>query len=176
MDSRQMMQNAYRAILSNDFEQAIDWFEKAIELEPQQPEFHYRLSITYARSDRLKQAWQHADRACQLKPDHEEYVQHAKHVNSRLLLKEAEKCFTEPVQPELAVSLIRQAVSFDPLTTEGFIMLGMAYAEMEDYHAAIQAMNEALKLNPEHNDADRLKKYYKTKLTTYLNDEQNGKD
>lgn len=173
MDSSEMIQEAYKAILSSDFEQAIEWFEKAIACEPDQPEYHFRLSITCARSHKIIKAWEHAKKACLLKPNHEEYEQNLKNLQSKILLFEAEKCFTNVEQLHLAISFLKKAVKLDPLSIEGYFMLGLAYAELHEFGEAVQAMNEVLKLEPEHEDAAKLKELYYIKLKSYLG---NGKE
>ncbi|MDT2191680.1 hypothetical protein [Paenibacillus larvae] len=54
MNGEQEIQKAYQALLDNDFEQAIDCFEQAVRRDPLNADFHYKLSISCARSGKLK--------------------------------------------------------------------------------------------------------------------------
>lgn len=60
MKPEEYMQQAYRCILQNDFEQAIRWFESAIHAHPKHAELYYRCSITHARSKHLVPALEYA--------------------------------------------------------------------------------------------------------------------
>ena len=53
MNGENQIQKAYESILGHDFEKAIEWFEKAIAEEPNNAAYHYKLSITFARSNKL---------------------------------------------------------------------------------------------------------------------------
>ncbi|WP_230876148.1 tetratricopeptide repeat protein [Paenibacillus validus] len=61
MDGELAIKKAYESILNHDFEQAIGWFERAIALNPNNASYHYKLSITYARSNKLSKAIRHAE-------------------------------------------------------------------------------------------------------------------
>ncbi|WP_077997230.1 tetratricopeptide repeat protein [Paenibacillus larvae] len=66
MNGEQEIQKAYQALLDNDFEQAIDCFEQAVRRDPLNADFHYKLSISCARSGKLKKALAHARDALRL--------------------------------------------------------------------------------------------------------------
>lgn len=169
MDGEKQIQKAYAAILSHDFEQAIEWFEQAIELEPDNAAYHYKLSITYARGNKLAKAIEHARTAAELARDEPQYRYHLQILQAKKLIQQAEKYF-DPAKEQLhlAVTLLKQAVELDPLATEGFLLLGLAYDGLEEYHLAIQAIREMLKLDPQHEIGLKLLQEYKQKLNTYL--------
>ncbi len=169
MDGEQQIRKAYQSILAHDFERAIEWFEQAIARDPDNAAYHYKLSITYARSGKLSKALGQAEAAVQLDPGRKEYKFHLQNLRAKELVQTAEKCFQQsPVQLHLAVSLLKKAVTLDPLAAEAFFLLGMAYGALEEYGPGIEAMNEVLKLNPGHETAGNIIAEYKTKLKTYL--------
>lgn len=172
MNGEEAIKKAYEAILKHDFEQAIAWFERAIELEPACAAYHYKLSITYSRSNKLVKAIEHAKRAVELDPEDEHYSFHYQHLQAKELTVQAERLFEESddrfSRLWLAVALLKQAVDLDPLALEAFLLLGIAYARLEEYSSAIQAVKEMLKLDPNHAIGNRLLPEYEQKWKQYM--------
>jgi len=151
------IQEAYEAILVNDFERAIACFEQAIRHSPDNGGYHYKLSVTFARSNRLNKAVEHARRACELEPDNVTYGIHLRHIQSRLLIEQAEKYFDgEAEQLFMAVTLLKEAVRLDPLSFNAYLLQGVAYGALGEYADAIQAIKEALSLEPDNASGLRL--------------------
>lgn len=165
MNGEHIIKKAYESILGHDFEQAIEWFEQAIELEPNNAAYHYKLSITYARSNKLNQALKHAEVACHLNDKDKEYRFHLQHLQAKELIYKAEKYFASTENDlRIAVSLLQQAVILDPLATEAFLLTGLAYAELAEYREAILALKEVIKLDPQHDIAEKLLVEYQDEL------------
>lgn len=168
MNAEEKIKKAYASILGHDFEQAIEWFEEAIEDEPDNAAYHYKLSITYARSNKLTQALKHAQMACSLN-EQEEYCFHLQHLQSKELLFKAEKYFDQTeVHLREAVSLLEKAISLDPISLEAYLLKGMAYAELLEYDRAIKAIEEVMILDPQHSIGEKLLKEYKNLQTLHL--------
>ncbi|SDC41566.1 TPR repeat-containing protein [Paenibacillus sp. UNCCL117] len=164
MDGEFAIKKAYESILQHDFEQAIRWFETAIALKPECASYHYKLSITYARSNKLQKAIHHAGQASALEPQDEHYFFHLQHLQAKALLVQAEKLFEESDERLwLAVSLVQQAVEMDPLSQEAFLLLAVAYARLGEMHLAIRAVKDLLKLDPDHAIGSRLLSEYELK-------------
>lgn len=156
MNGKQKIKKAYAAILKNDFNQAISWFEQAIALEPNNAAYHYKLSITYARSNKLQQALQQARLAHALHEENEEYRFHLQHLQAKELVYKAEKYFDGTnEQLRMAVALLQKAAALDPLSTEALLMLGLAYLQLQDNDKALAAFYELLKLDPQHQLANQ---------------------
>lgn len=170
MDSEQKVQKAYECLLSHDFANAEKWFELAIEGDSQNASLHYKLSVTYARNNKLHKAVWHAELAVKL--DHEEqlYKAHLQHLEARRLIVQAESFFDGTMDSlYMAVYLLRHAVNLDPLAIQGYLLLSEAYAGLEDYHLAVLNAKEAVKLDPIDDYAVQLLERYKLKLEQYLN-------
>jgi len=161
MGGEQSIQKAYESILEHDFEKAIEWFELAIKEEPDNAAYHYKLSITYARSGKLPKALEHAERACELDDAAVEYKYQLQHLKALEHIRSAEKLLEQPNRAELAAALLRQALAMDPLSIEAYVLLAYAYAQQADYMQALDALREALKLHPQHETALKLKEKYK---------------
>ncbi|HEY0827788.1 MAG TPA: tetratricopeptide repeat protein [Bacilli bacterium] len=162
MDGDQFVKKAYASILAHDFEQAISWFEQAIAADPGNASYHYKLSITCARSNKLHKAIEHAQKAIELNKTREEYQFHLYNLRAKDLIIHAGKYLHYDNRNHLmAISLLKQAIALDPLAIEAFLLMGVAYAGLEDYNYAIQAIKEALVLDPQHETASEL-------LTEYI--------
>lgn len=154
MNADDYIQEAYKAILHNDFERAVYWFETAIAEEPNNPEIHYRCSITYARNGKLDQAFVHANKAAEMAPGHTEYLIHINSLQSKKLtvlsriLIESEDADLQK-NYEKAVEQLKQAITLDPLYTEAYVWLAVAYAEMKDYILAVAVLKEAIAMEPQ---------------------------
>lgn len=168
MDSEYIIRKAYESILESDFERATDWFERAVLLEPDNAEYHYKLSITYARSNRLAKALEHVEAAKRLEPDNETYRQHGAVLYARHLVSEAEKRLADGERPDWSVVALRQAIESDPLCLQAYLLLAEAYGRLGDFPLALQAAKDAIKLDPQHEEAKRLVRYYSEALKHYL--------
>lgn len=168
MAGEEEIRKAYAAILEADFERAIDWFERAVRLEPDNADYHYRLSVTYARSNRLIKAIEHAGEAASLEPDNETYKMHADALEARRLVQEAKTHIDGNLGPHFAVGLLKRAVALDPLLLEAYLLQTVAYGALEEYALALRAASDALKLDPQHVEAGRLAGESREQLKRYL--------
>lgn len=176
MDGETAIKKAYESILKHDFERAIAWFEEAIALDPECAAYHYKLSITFARSNKLDKAIDHAMQAVRLDPEDEHYSFHLQHLQAKQLIFQAEKLFEElDERLWLAVALLQQAVELDPLSIEAFLLLGIAFYHLGEYSLAVKAMKELLKLDPQHAIGNRLLTDYELKWKQYMNKGLNSK-
>ncbi|WP_068499542.1 tetratricopeptide repeat protein [Paenibacillus kribbensis] len=152
MKAEEYVQKAYQCILQNDFEQAVEWFEKAISAQPDHAEHYFRCSVTYARSGRLEQALTYAERAVRLAPHQNEYVLHLHAQQARQLTEKARKMLdVDKTTPQLhrdAILLLEQAIALDPLCGDAFMLLALIYDELNEYKLAVQAALEAAALFP----------------------------
>ncbi|UJF36163.1 tetratricopeptide repeat protein [Paenibacillus hexagrammi] len=151
MDGEHEIQKAYESILGHDFQKAIEWFEKAIAVEPDNAAYHYKLSITYARSNKLHKAIDHATKAAHLEESSQAYKYHLQILHARALVEEAQYHVNEKEEhPEKAIFLLKEAIALDPLAIEAYLILGEVFAKRHDYHRARQTVLEALRLEPDH--------------------------
>lgn len=170
MNGKEQIQKAYESILDNDFEQAIRSFEEAIELEPDNAEYHYKLSITYARSGRLTQALKHAKTACDLAPNQDAYRYHYLHLTALAMVQQAEKLAEAGGRSRLRLAerLLKEAAAKDPLCLEAHLLLSAVYAELGKDELAVRSVQEVLKLNPHHEAALQHIERYKVRFAPFL--------
>ena len=167
MDGNPHIQKAYEAILKHDFEQATEWFEQAIADEPDNASYHYRLSITYARSNKVAKAVEHAERACQLEQSAMHYQLHLNTLIARQMLIKADELLTDVKARRIdeAIAMLREAAKLDPLSVEALLILAVAYERSGRLFDAKQAVQEALQLEPQHQDASELYRHLSRRLS-----------
>ncbi|MFB5762545.1 tetratricopeptide repeat protein [Paenibacillus medicaginis] len=154
MKADEYVQKAYFSILSNDFEEAIRWFERAIAAEPDNADYRYRCSITYARSGRLDQALEHAKLAVMLAPGQDEYKIHLNSLDAKRLAGEVRKMLSGGGSPDdparaRAINMLHEAVKLDPLCADVYVLLALAHNELNQFDEALAAVGEAIDLLPQ---------------------------
>ncbi|MGO4527670.1 tetratricopeptide repeat protein [Paenibacillus sp. 2TAF8] len=169
MKPEDYMQQAYRCILQNDFEQAIRWFEDAIHAHPEHAELYYRCSITHARSKHLLPALEYARKAVELSGGAEEYVLHLQTLEAKQLTLRAklllEQAASETSKPYVEASrLLTEATRLDPLSVEAHVMLALAYSDLNEYESALQALQDAILLDPQNGQLYQMLQQTKQRL------------
>ncbi|GAB6929990.1 hypothetical protein JCM10914A_39730 [Paenibacillus sp. JCM 10914] len=175
MSTETYIQKAYRCILQNDFEEALRWFEQALQADPGDAEVHYRCSITYGRSDRLEMAIFHAEEAVRLQPDKPEYRLHLQHIKAAELVRNARKMVDsrQDVTPSdlyQAVTLLKSAVSMDPLHAQAYVWLALVYSELNEHAQAISTLKEVIALYPQESGLQQIMEELKQRLKSYMQD------
>ncbi|HEX7056981.1 MAG TPA: tetratricopeptide repeat protein [Bacilli bacterium] len=161
MGEKKEILKAYESILDQNFAQAIDWFEQAIAKDPDNAEYHYKLSITYARSDKLDKALFHARAAAGFANGNEKYLFHLQHITARDLVRQAELALRKRHDRHAeAIELLERATALDPLNVDGHLLLGAAYAALRRYDQAIRSLEEVIRLDPQHELGAKLLKEY----------------
>lgn len=157
MDGESCVKKAYEFILDGDFEGAIGWFEMAIAADPDNASYHYRCSISCARSGKWDKALECALKAAELEPGREEYAYHLRTVQARLLVIEFKAAVTGgPAEAAPAIELLKRAVELDPLCFEAYYHLASVYMAMNRFDEAVEYAREAHRLEPQHAEAGRL--------------------
>jgi len=151
MDGTACVKKAYEYILLNDFESAIYWFEKAIELEPNVADYYYRCSISCARSGRWHKAMDYAKASLLLEPDNHEFRYQSEVIEARLLYMNAQQAIAaKPPEWAAAIEQLERAAELDSLNFEVLYTLSMVYDATSQTEKALKYIREALKLSPEH--------------------------
>ncbi|GIP20076.1 tetratricopeptide repeat protein [Paenibacillus sp. J22TS3] len=150
MKAEDCLAEAYKSILENDFEQAIRWFDHALNFSPLDADIHYRCSVTCARSGRLDKALYHAEQAVKLTPGMDEYNLHMERLQGMEMTQRALRILEAP-NVEMsgireAAILLEQAVMKDPLSSQAFTGLAAAYSELGEHPLALSALREAINL------------------------------
>ncbi|WP_186438199.1 tetratricopeptide repeat protein [Cohnella terricola] len=157
MDGDMCLRQAYDAIYQGDFESAVYWFGRAIELDPGNAAYYHRASITCARSGKLQLAMDYALKALELNPDEPSYRLNLRMIQSKQRIAEVRQLLSQPT-PDIAscIALMREAVQLDPLSAEANLVLGVLYRMQQNYSQALGFLRDALQLEPGLEEAKRL--------------------
>ncbi len=157
MDGETCLRQAYEAIFHGDFESAIYWFGQAIAIEPHNAAYHYKGSITCARSGKLALAMTYALRAVELNPEDPDYQLNLRTITARQRILDARNLLSLPVpEVEKSLGLLKEAAQFDPLSAEARLLLGILYRIRRDYRLALDNLRDALQLEPGNEETKRL--------------------
>jgi tetratricopeptide (TPR) repeat protein len=161
MTCHEEIQRAYESILDQHFDQAAEWFLRAIEKDPLNADLHYKLSITFARSNKLDVAFVHARFAQSLKPHKQSYEDQVRILQAMFFFRDAEHLIQQG-HHEIpnAITLLQEAIKLDPLSEKSYLLLANANAEIHNYDKAVETLQELLELNPKHEFALALIKKY----------------
>ncbi|WP_379129267.1 tetratricopeptide repeat protein [Paenibacillus sp. sgz500958] len=172
MSPEDYVRQAYRAILRSDFAEAIVCFEAAISESPSDAEVRYRCSITYGRNGRLDKAIEHALAAVTLDGGKPEYKLHLQHLQALALVQEAkglleaeEKADRNPYRP---ITLLKEAISLDPLNGDAYVWLALAHSRMNEHLQAISALKEVILLHPDDAGLQQMMKDLQKSLKKYM--------
>jgi Flp pilus assembly protein TadD len=123
------------------FDELIDLLNKALKLEPNDPDAHYNLGIALQEKGDLDAAITSYNTALGLKPNDPEA-----HYNLGIALKEKGDL-------DVAIASFNTALQFKPNYPEAHNNLGIALQEKGDLTAAIASYNTALELKPSYPEA-----------------------
>ena len=110
-------------VQTGNYEKAISYLEKAIQKDPDRSEVYYNLGQALTRKGNTSRGKQILDYFRRLQNSHEEVLEY------------------------------KTAIVLNPRDAIAYYRLGVVYAKMERYAAAIQAYSAVLQINPNHLDA-----------------------
>lgn len=169
MDNDDGLRPAYEAILQGDFEAALRLFEQAIAREPDNATYYYKASITSSRNGKIAQAAAYARKAAELKPEDPDYRLHLQAMLARERLLDTKKALEQPSPAwDQCAEWLNEALRYDPLSVEGWLLLGVVYRGLRNYRSALAALREALQLEPQQEAARRLMKDIKAEWRKLL--------
>lgn len=156
---------------------AIDAYQKAIALDPNNPSLHWRLGIVYAQQKNLEEAKKSLEKAIAVKPD---FVQ--AYIDLSMLLEQEEKiddsiALFQPIFPVIqnnpdvlfmlgrlfynrdgegdidrAIQLWQRATSLAPEYSNALYALGLAYEKKGNTTQAVTLFRKVRELNPDNPD------------------------
>jgi tetratricopeptide (TPR) repeat protein len=172
-----LIKKARKAFKKKDLLEAIDLFEEALEIEPDDIDAHEALATACYLAQDHAGAIEHFTRVTQLKPrDSKSWVNLGAIRNLRQEYQEAIKALRNGIQRDgknaeayynlgiaqkglaqtsMAVSAYREAVRLDPENVDAHVNLGNIYMDQVNHRKAKQHYEQALTVNP---DFDRAKR------------------
>jgi tetratricopeptide (TPR) repeat protein len=124
-----------------EFDKAVIQFQKALELNPNNPDLFYNIGLALNNLNRLDEALKVYSRAIELKPDYvEAFVNRANILNNGAKYGEALKDYNK-------------AIALRPGFSLAYNNRGNAYAGEKKYEQAIQDYSKAIELDPNYSKA-----------------------
>ncbi|MDB5387440.1 MAG: Tetratricopeptide 2 repeat protein [Planctomycetaceae bacterium] len=120
-----------------EFDQAIDLFQQARQIDDDQPEMHEALAATYVMAGNLDLAIEHLVLVTRLSPRRTTAF-----VNLGALYNRQENY-------QKAIEMCRKAISIDRKSADGYYNLGIAHRKLKQMALAVPAYREAIRLNPQ---------------------------
>ena len=139
LDAEEYARRGLEAQQQGDFEQAIQYYDKAINLNPNYAIAYFYRGNAYGNKGELDQAIQDFTKAIDLNPND------AKAYNNRGIAYGTKDDF------DLAIQDFTKAIDLDPNYAKAYFYRGIAYSDKGELDQAIQDYDKAIDLNP--NDA-----------------------
>jgi tetratricopeptide (TPR) repeat protein len=136
--------------LSGSYEQAVEHFKRASELDPRQGKALINLGAVYNRMGQFSEAIKVLRRGIQKEKNHAEGFFNMGYAHRGLN------------QQSMAVSAYREAVRLDPKFIDAHVNLAKVYLELRNYQQTIMHCNLALEVNPTFERALKVLKEAKT--------------
>ena len=127
-------------LLQGRYEAAIKEIDKAIELDPNNPDYHNSKGVALAQLERYEEAIKEFDEAITLNPNNPDY-----HNNKGNALAQLERY-------EEAIKEYNEAITLNPNNPDYHNSKCVALYDLERYEEAIKEYNEAITLNPNNPD------------------------
>jgi tetratricopeptide (TPR) repeat protein len=119
---------------------AIKYYEKALELKPKNAVVHYNLGSAYHKTGQLEKAITFYERTIQLNPSPSAY----NNLGSALL---------EKGQIDEGIICYKKALQIDPNYANAYCNMGVAFREKRQIDEVIISFYKTIRLNPNHADA-----------------------
>jgi tetratricopeptide (TPR) repeat protein len=141
---------AYSAIFQQDFKRATDSFCKAIRIQPKNHALYYKLSITYARNNKLEKAIHSISEAISLSEGNYVYLLHLQTLLIRKVVSEAKSALTKKQDVSKYIPELTKYIELDPLHLELKWIMGLIFLSLGEYTKADEQMEAIIQVDPEH--------------------------
>ena len=130
--------------LIEHYDAAIKAFSKAIEVEPNYVIPRYHLGLSYLATAQTDSAYQAFQKYAELtSDDHRPYFQMAEIARQK-------------GEHERAINRYMRAIAISPVHVPSHLRLGYLHAEQQHFDLAVQQLQTALRLQPDHPDAEKI--------------------
>ena len=136
-DADAVAKQARRCFRKRDYAQAMELFEKALELDERRPEVHMGMATASFLAQDFDKAIHHFNRVTHLKP-----------ADGRPLINLG-AVYNQMGDYQKAVGVLRRGLAKEKNSAEGFYNLGYAHRKLEQASMAISAYREAVRINPD---------------------------
>jgi tetratricopeptide (TPR) repeat protein len=144
VEARKFFEQGNELARKDEDQAAADIYQKAISLDPDFPDAHLRLAMSFQVLGKKDEAEEEFKKAAEA---YQKYVRHNQkdakaHFNMGLAYNRLGK-------PEEAVKAFRQAVKLEPDNSDSQYELGIAYGKTRLYQESVNALQKALEIDPD---------------------------
>ena len=134
-------QKGYNAFLNDDYDKAIKYNQKAIEINPDFAIAYNNMGIAYARKENYNKAIEYFKKAIEINPDDAEA-----YYNMGLI-------YADKGNYDKAIEYYKKAIEINPDFADAYYNMGIAYHLKLNYDEAIECYQKAIEINPYYADA-----------------------
>ena len=151
-DARALLERGLEAYRNDRDEEAIESFRKAVELEPDFAEAHYRLGLAYNATKQKEEADKAFEQAVKA---YEKITKHEpKNSDAYYFLG---LCYEKLGKYDDAVKALKEAVKNSPQENDDkYFELAAAHFKIAQYDDSVRALRKTLEINPDHYPAQEL--------------------
>jgi tetratricopeptide (TPR) repeat protein len=143
-EARKLFEQANELARKDEDQAAADIYQKAISLDPDFPDAHLRLAMSFQVLGKKDEAEAEFKKAAEA---YQKYVrQNQKDAKAHFNMGLA---YNRLGKPEEAVKAFRQAVKLDPENSDSQYELGIAYGKTRLYQESVNALQKALEIDPD---------------------------
>jgi tetratricopeptide (TPR) repeat protein len=151
-DAREAFDRGMSAYRDDRDDEAVEAFKRAVELDPDFAEAHYRLGLAYnatKKSDEAEKAFRDAVKAYEKLTRRDEKNSDAFYILGL--------CYEKLGEYDDAVKALKEAVKTSPTENDDkYFELANAHYQLAQYDEAVRALNKALEVNPDNYPAQDL--------------------
>ena len=123
------------------FQEAIEYFEKAIELEPDHDKVYYYMGAAYEKLEAYEKAIDCYEKAVNINPKSAESL-------SRIGL-----CYEKLDEIQKAIEAYERVLKVDPMLNDAWYNIGINYKKLNNFDKAMEYFEKAVESNPHDVDA-----------------------
>jgi tetratricopeptide (TPR) repeat protein len=151
-DAREAFDRGVSAYRDDRDDEAVEAFRRAVEIDPDFAEAHYRLGLAYnatKKSDEAEKAFRDAVKAYEKLTKRDEKNSDAFYILGL--------CYEKLGEYDDAVKALKEAVKTSPAENDDkYFELANAHYQLAQYDEAVRALNKALEINPDNFPAQDL--------------------
>ncbi|HUV60212.1 MAG TPA: tetratricopeptide repeat protein [Desulfatiglandales bacterium] len=136
VDTRNDFEMGSKLFKEGNYEEAIKYFKKIIDISPNMAMAYYNLGLSYLRTGNIEEALSSLKRALELKPDM---------VITYFALGE---CYVQKEMFDEAIGSFKNATAIEPDNPRIYFNIGLIYSRNNQIDEALAAFKEAEKLDP----------------------------
>ncbi|MDP1675326.1 MAG: tetratricopeptide repeat protein [Bacteroidota bacterium] len=165
----------FQAFDSHEYDKAIQLFQKAMEINPNDPLLNNNLGSAYYKSGNYGKAIQYLEKAIEINPQYSmafnnlgnvysdkgnidkaiELYENAVDLNSEnyLAYYNLGLAYYNSGKKDKAIKYYKKTIKINPTYSEAYCNLGVIYYDKDDYDEAIEYFSKAIELNPNNREA-----------------------